>query len=599
VSGDLEPTRLVEDDLVVRLARDDVPIRGRLLDLQGQPVAGVAVRVFALKASAHGRLDKWIEAVKKRAFGQEVREDQYLSAFFVDGLAHFFPPVTTDKDGRFQLKGVGRDRIVDCTIEGTTIETKVIHIVTRPGLGAADLRVPEGIMVFAGGGVKELRMKPYYPPTFTHIADPGRIVPGIVRDKATGKPIAGAVVRGDQPIRYPLYHNRTTTDKEGHYRLTGLPLTSGAGPISTTIVALPPDGEPYLALTRTLPADKEAKEEKFDFDLPRGVWLEGQVKDKVTGRGVVAQVRYLVFERPTPPAEEVPIRTPPGFGGQGPYYRDPYGDHTDEQGKFRILALQGRGLLGAMAIGKAHGRYRTGVGSDKIEGLSKDKKTALAPAPEPLGLSPDAFDTVIEVKPEKGAKSVRCDLVLNPGRTLTVQVRGPDGKPLDGARALGQFARDPSGGWGQGVLPAEFMVYGLGPEQGRTLLLDHPEKNLTGCLEIKGDERGPVVITLRSAAAIVGRLVEEGGQPLADAEVTAHPDLAADNGSWLRSHSRPPSRTDAQGKFRIDGLIAGVSYQGFYRPKPVYLHRIFEGLSPKSGEVKDLGDVTIKQGDSK
>ena len=36
----------------------------------------------------------------------------------------------------------------------------------------------------------------------------------------------------------------------------------------------------------------------FDLDLPRGVWLEGQVKDKATGRGVQAQFQYLVFQDP-------------------------------------------------------------------------------------------------------------------------------------------------------------------------------------------------------------------------------------------------------------------------------------------------------------
>ncbi|HEV3343667.1 MAG TPA: sigma-70 family RNA polymerase sigma factor, partial [Pirellulales bacterium] len=290
-AGEQETGRVL-DNLVVRLARDDVPVSGRLLDLQGEPVAGATIRVFALKASPDGSLDKFIEAATKRPFGQLYNDQQHLVQFNVDGLAHFFPPVTTDKAGRFQIKGVGRERVVDFSAEAPTIETKVLHAVTRPGLGAAEIRIPEGIITFVGGMQKEDRIRLYYPPTFTHTADPCRVVTGVVRDKATGKPIAGAVVRGDKPVRFPPYYNRTTTDQEGRYRLAGLPLTPGAArPV--VVVLLPPDGEPYLALRKTVPADKEAKEAKFDFDLPRGFWLEGQVKDKATGRGVPAQLQYF------------------------------------------------------------------------------------------------------------------------------------------------------------------------------------------------------------------------------------------------------------------------------------------------------------------
>ena len=255
--------RPMTENLVIRLAHDDVTVKGRLLDVQGEPVAGAAIRVFALKTPADGRLDKWMDAVKKRTLGQTLRDEEYLSTFFVDGLAHFFPPITTDKDGRFQIKGIGRERIADFTIEGPTVETRVIHVVTRPGIGEGDLRIPENAIFFGGGKIEELRLKPYYPPTFTHTADPGRIVTGTVRDKDSGKPIAGAIVRCEQPVRYPAYYNRATTDKDGNYRLTGMPLSKGErsvplGP-GNRLVALPPDGERYLPVYRTLPVDKEPK----------------------------------------------------------------------------------------------------------------------------------------------------------------------------------------------------------------------------------------------------------------------------------------------------------------------------------------------------
>jgi RNA polymerase sigma factor (sigma-70 family) len=589
--GESEPAT---DKQVVRLARDDVPVSGRLLDVQGEPVAGATVRVFSLSASADGSLNKWMEAIKKRTLGESLREDQYLSSFTVDGLAHFFPPVTSDKDGRFQIKGVGRERVVAFTVEGAAIETRVLHVVTRPGVGPSDLRIPENMMFFGGGTIKELRLKPYYPPTFTHTADPGRVVTGVVRDKASGSPVAGAVVRSEQPVRYPAYYNRATADKDGRYRLTGMPL-SQPGPFSPLVgpgngvVALPPDGEPYLAMSRRLPAGKEAVA-TFDFDLPRGAWLEGQVKDKATGRGVAASVSYFLFDSPLPGTAEASL------------LRDAFARPvvmTDPEGKFRMLVAQEEhGLLGASALGENAGRYRTGVGADKVERGIKDTAGAVT-FPIPTGpqgnLSADEFDALADIKPEKGASRVRCDLELDPGRTVTVQVRGPDGKPLAGAQAFGQSARvSPLAGWSQRALPAEFPVYGLAPGKARTVLVVHPEKNLAARCEIKGDEKGPVVIDLQPAATVVGRLVHDDGRPRKDTAVDVRFRLGAD---WILHVGR--YKTDAEGKFRVEGLIPGLSYQGTFVPRPdqPYAHGVFYDLTLKGGEVKDVGDVKARKAD--
>jgi RNA polymerase sigma factor (sigma-70 family) len=586
----------IQDKQMVRLARDDVPVSGRVIDLQGQPVAGATVRVHALQASLDGSLDKWLAAVKARRQGEFLPEQQYLSLYNVDGLAYFFPAVTTDKEGRFQLRGVGRERVVAFTVEEPTIETQVIHVLTRPGVGAGDVRVARSFIQSATG-VKEL-LDIYYPPTFTHTAVPCRVVTGTVRDKATGKPISGAVVRDNQPVGRSGRYHRTTTDKKGCFRLTGLPLGPAGGAIPSFLVAFPPDGEPYLALIKEVRTDKETKEATLDFDLPRGVWLEGQVKDKATGRGVPAYVDYYVF------ADAKPEELRYGLAGQGgPYYRNPSQHGTNAEGKFRILAAPDRGLLGARAIGEHEGRYRTGAGADQIDEGTRgpDGRIVFGRTIPPVGVPADAFDTVVEIKPEKGATTVRCDVELDPGRTLTVKVRGPDGKPLDGLRVLGQLARDNGPRRGADLLPAEFPVYGL-DGKGRTLMVEQPGKNLAARCEIKGDERGPVVIDLQPAATVVGRLVDDDGRPLARRDIfvtEVTPPLTAPSPfpAVYRQHSLHV-RTDATGKFRIDGLIPGLSYRGAVPSLGPYVRGVFGDLSLKSGETKDLGDVRVKAGDS-
>src|SRR5205085_6249318 len=54
-------------DVTLRLVKDDVPASGRILTLEGKPVAGVRIQVRAIKAPHGGSLSPWLDAVKKRA----------------------------------------------------------------------------------------------------------------------------------------------------------------------------------------------------------------------------------------------------------------------------------------------------------------------------------------------------------------------------------------------------------------------------------------------------------------------------------------------------------------------------------------------------
>jgi RNA polymerase sigma factor (sigma-70 family) len=564
----LKPGRLEDSDL--RLARDDVPVVGRVLDLQGQPVAGAKVRVHSLKAPPEGTLDRWLEAVKVSRDGLAV-ESEHLPHFAHPALAQFFPPVTTDRDGRFQIKGVGRERAVALIVEGPSIETQEINVLTRPG--APVIRLPW----YSDSPFEELLI--YHPPTFSHAAAPCRVVSGVVRDRETGKAIPGAVVRALDFVGNPVYFVETTSDKDGRFRLTGLRRKSRLGR-ENALVALPPAGEPFLSVSRPLAEETQAKAGNFDFDLPRGVWLEGQVKDKATGRGVEARLGYYVFNGSPDDAEVRRLYIPPVFG---------LSYSTDRDGKFRIVAAPYRGLIGARAKGETKDRYRIGAGAEQIKGRVEGG-TLFDTYPHQA--DPDEFDAVAEINPKKGATAVSCDLVLDPGRTVAVQVRGPDGKPLEGARAHGRLAR---GGWEHDLLPAEFRMYGVDPDRGRTLLLQHLGKNLTARVEIKGDERGPVVVTLRPGAAVVGRILDDRGRPLRRAGITV--DFRPAKGGLLHLHSRE-FRTDAEGRFRIDGLLPELTWSAdVLPPEGGYRRLIFKDLSLKGGETKDLGDVKLAKGD--
>jgi hypothetical protein len=102
------------------------------------------------------------------------------------------------------------DCVVGLHVEGPTIETVEAYTLTR-----ADTTVRFTLTALHCV---------FYGPHFDHAAAPTRPVAGSVRDRDTGKPIAGATIRAR--VRTFVGHTerfaRTATDPDGHYRLVGL-----------------------------------------------------------------------------------------------------------------------------------------------------------------------------------------------------------------------------------------------------------------------------------------------------------------------------------------------------------------------------------------
>src|SRR5262249_53855176 len=65
---DLKPGES-KDELTLSLVKDDVPITGQILDLQGQPVPGATVQVLHIRAAAKEDLTPWREAAKAKTEG--------------------------------------------------------------------------------------------------------------------------------------------------------------------------------------------------------------------------------------------------------------------------------------------------------------------------------------------------------------------------------------------------------------------------------------------------------------------------------------------------------------------------------------------------
>jgi RNA polymerase sigma factor (sigma-70 family) len=540
-------------DVTLRLVKDDVPIQGRILDLEGKPVAGATVRIDGhLYFPKNGDLTPWLEAIKT---GKATPDLVHLTGLWSPGYAALIPPVTTEADGKFTIKGVGRERLVGLRIDGPTIVTRQIKAMTQP---------KETIRRFQDKNVIDERSATYfgrYGAAFDLVVPPTKPVVGAVRDKATGKPLAGVTVSTRIIAGLNGFHEnliRVTTDEEGNYRIVGLPKGQG-----NRIVARAAD-LPYLPAVEPVPDTPGLEPVKVDFALQRGVWVKGRVTDKATGKPVASGIEYFSLSN-NPHLNNVRLDDTNWHG-------------TKDDGAFRTVVLPGQGIV---AVRSTYDRYRMGIGADRIKGHRAEGRFELL-LTQPYLLHPGNYHVLVPIDPEPGAESITCDVVLDPGRTLTGTVIGLDGQPLAGARVSGE---KPMSYWREEALKgAEFTVESLGDDESRLVQVMHEGKRLAGSLVIRGNDKGPVRVQLEPWGSVTGRLVKPDGEPMTNV--------------WVNIGHVPRVQASKDGQFRIDGLSRGLTYSVSVIKDPGYGLEIsgknIKDFTIKPGETKDLGEIRVK-----
>jgi hypothetical protein len=567
-SGDAAP--------VLRFARDDVPIRGRVIDVQGRPVAGARIQLAGILRPNSGSLDEWLDVLNKEKAVYQA-QSRTLRSWSGGDIPGLFPTVVADREGRFTLKGVGRERIAALIVGGPGIETRFEHAATR---NMAAVRVhahrasystkPVPYVVFHGAA-----------PEFT--AGPGLEIVGTVRDKDSGRPLAGITMQTElPPFGAPFPFFKTTTDARGDYRLSGLSLKDAMGR-DQELVAVAKEGPPYVQSLQHVGKASGPASVRKDFALRRGAWARGRVFDRSTGKPVPAELDYFMLE------DNPYVKNYPGYTT----LRLSRPLRTDENGEFQIVVIPGRGILGA----RSEANYRLAAGLEDIKGL-KSLGLAVVPAlPRPI--LPANFHALVEIDPRPGEESVTVDIGLDRGRTLEGMLVGPDGEPVAGAVMMGA-EDDLQGAWSERPLPtAEFEVHSLGSQRKRGLLFYHEAKHLAGAYVVKPDEAGPLTVKLEPCGTWSGRLVDRGGLPQAGALLICNRRIPvedfADLDKTLDQGALPASmRTDKDGRFRFSGLAPGLKYNLEVFTDGHFAGRVAAGVSTRAGEVKELGDFTAE-----
>jgi RNA polymerase sigma factor (sigma-70 family) len=550
-------------DVTVKLVKD-LPLEGRVVTLEGKAVPGARVRVREVFTQAKDGEDlrAWLRALRSKADGRDRPAVGVSPA--VLGLTG---AAVTGADGKFRLTGVGRERLVVLRFEGATIETSEAYALTHP----------------------TEKIGSYHGARFEYAAAPTRPIVGTVRDRETGKPVAGVTIvtpipsvlgrrEMDRPSPDLAHYLRATTDSKGRYRLVGLP--RGVGP-GHYLFAVPAPGQPYQVPLKPASGETEAGALKVDFELKPGVVIRGRVTDKETGKPAQARVEYFAA------ADNPNAREEDGITSLIP-------TRTAKDGSFTLVGAPGQGVLAARALDGMDSRYVVGAGADKI----KITRRGFYFHTKPYWCTPGAYNVLAEINAARGARSVVCDLALDPGKTVTGTIVGPDGKPVQGVSIVreGSFHipfhvqelptaqfRLPAIG------PNHPQAFVFGPKQSWTFVFRHQGRDLAAALGFKGDEAKPVTVRLQKCATLRGRLVDKNGRPRASIGLVAG---ASGDQVHIQFHG---VRTDRDGRFRIEGIVPGLKVSVSAPIVANIVSPVIPGVTLKPGETRDVGDVKATQ----
>ncbi len=581
-------------EVTLKLVRDDVPVRGRVVDSQGRPVAGVVVRIAWLREVkdgvdldamlASGELDE-MQVARWYGLGQRYSSWQADPASLWPGGRNAW---TTGADGRFEVPGIGRDRVARLDFHGGGVADGTLDVMARVAKAPPKPRRrsgPDAIMQSLG---RDAAFKGRFPQgtqlvgaTFEYIASPTKPIAGVIRLKGSGKPVEGAIIRGADPTTHTTVTART--DAAGRFRIEGVP----KGEFYQLRLTPRPGIDPFLGHQVIIDDTEGLKPLEAAIEVPIGVIVTARLVDRETGRAV-------------PPGAIMYIKAPSNVGPDDAAL----GFSRLGDAKFGLTVPPGLGMIiAAASVSETDDPYACA----HLKPADRGKGIGDMGSGETFRTSLGGYHTYRYIDPPAGTRPVAVDLELARGLSREGRLVGPDGRPIVGAAAYGLCAR-----WGNVQTldrGSTFEVRGLEPGYPRLLIFTDKARKVVGSVVLKDEEMKsttPMEVKLVPAGAIAGRIVDEDGQPLAGArlhvtmyELNRRTNLPEGPRSFWPSNET--FTTDAQGRFRIEGFVPGVSTDVsvtdrdaqesiVYRPS-LDTGGVLRNLSVESGEVRDLGDV--------
>jgi RNA polymerase sigma factor (sigma-70 family) len=508
------PVTVEGAETVLRLPPEKV-LRGRVLDLQGVPIAGADVSV------------EWVGTIAAKQPG-----GVGLGKLAAGDFPAWPEPKTTDKDGKFVLRGLNPDFGGYLRVEG------------------ADF-APQSVEIKVGDKAQELSLS----------LTPAQVLAGVVTAEDTGKPVAGARVD-------PWSGGSALTDEKGRYRIK-LPRASSPSGRSHSVSVTAPDDQPYLLLETEIAWPKGAIRHEQNLALKRGVLVRGKVTEVGSGRPVAGA---LVFD-----AAHLWMRNV----------------KSGADGTFRIAVAPGRSNL--LVKGPDNNYVATQVTHDELSGGKPAGHRLYPDAVIPLDLKAEQREADVTAKLRRGV-TVRGRLLGPDGRPAAESVLlcwnqlRPD---VASWFAAGVPVRDGTFEL-RGCDPDEtYPVHFLDGKNrlGATVRVS-PKEVGDGTLTVRLQPCGKAVVRFVDKegkpapgfSPYVNVVVRPGGKGFeADSDFVANVDRLNYTGASAYA-------ADADGRCTLPALIPGVAYR-LYSPRMKEPKEVVV----KPGETLDVGDVVLDQ----
>lgn len=590
----LMPASNTPAEKTFRLVKD-VPIRGRVLDTEGKPVAGAAVVVRSLSGYEEADLDRFLAAWVKRdihdhgspqprgsvhwtAPGGGMALDRTLP----DGSSVY--GAVTDKAGRFEIANVGGERVVHLNVRGPGIADVEVAVLTREKFDLTPYNrltiqaLKDEYAAFLG------RHYLLYPPTPEVVAEAEKPVRGVVTDEA-GRPVAGVRVHVRSDKMADRDDKTTVTDAAGKYEVRGLRKLAGYR------VSVARDvGRGLLGRTITVRDTTGYEPVVVDATLMRGIVLTGRITDGGTGRPIPGYACVgVLFDNE--------YANKPGFDSPD-CYDDAY---AKGDGVYRTVVPPGPVIVmvGTRGTGsKSDPTFEERrTDPDYPRYFEKDMSGFRSPGSSTTMIQ-GQYSKVLILKPDR--PEVTFDVTLRRASKFRVRIQDAAGKPLSEVLVTGTAARD----WTRPV-PSDggaITVYELDKAKPRLLVFYEPKRSLVGTLTVKGDET-EALARLGPAGKVKGRLVDAAGKPFANVRVQlSYFDRVGEEidriGREVRQAEGKPIETDANGDFEQAVVIPGLKFVVFATRNGRYLEpperKRETGFEVRAGGTTDLGKIVLK-----
>jgi len=534
--------------------RPEQVIHGRLFDLNGRPVQGVTVVVSAMRRILQRNSNSFRERVEGPPF--------FSSWSHGNDLPAWPKPVTSDADGRFTIRGAGRDLRIDLTINDPRFARQRILVYTD--------------------GTSESR-------SVTEALEPARIIMGRITAADTGKPIPHAQVAILSYTRNIAAFNDFQADAEGRFRAN--PLSADRFQVS----AAAPEGQPYLKASKVFPWPKGAIEYPVDLALPRGALIRGKVSEEGSGKPV-ASARISFSALGTIDANTI--------------------NQLDEH--------VASGLDGSFQIGILPTPGHLTVLGPSDDYVLREISEQMVSQGKPGGrrFYVHAF---LACDPKLAGESLDVNLVVRPGITVTGRVVGPDGQPIQDAWMIGRvFLRATPGSllsWSPGhhgnVNSGRFEVHGLDPVAEVPVYFLDPYHKLGAAANLSGKSAagGPVTVRLQPCGTAKARLLDTSGKPLVAYRGSSLIAMVVTPGPYFMPRQHPDETrvfghvaalsaidainykdspvSDTTGQIVFPALVPGATYRRI--PIGTKGTPLSDEFRVKPGETIDLGEIVIEK----